>query len=271
MRTKSIDEIRTKTVDDFGEQWSHFPLNEGLYGDPKFLEDIFGPLLKIEEIKGKKIFDIGSGTGRIVEMLLRNGAGFAYGLEPSKKAFYEMEKNLKNFNKYSGLNVFGDQIPTNLNLDVITSIGVIHHIKEPLSTLESARRALKPKGKLIIWVYGKEGNGIYLLLYKSICWFTKRLSHKALLRLSKGLLVPLNLYGLMCKKLPLPMKNYFINVFNNWMEDVKTLTIYDQLNPEYSKYYSKTEIIDEVARAGFHDIKTYHRHGYSWTVTGVKK
>ena len=42
-----------------------------MYGDPKFLEDLFGPLVKIEEIKGKNILDIGSGTGRIVEMLLR--------------------------------------------------------------------------------------------------------------------------------------------------------------------------------------------------------
>ena len=267
----SIIKTRRKTVEDFGDQWSHFTKSEGLYGEPKFLEDIFGPLVNIQEIKGKNILDIGSGTGRICEMLLKNGAAFVYGLEPSKRAFSVMKKNLKSFDKFKGINVFGDQIPSNLKLDIITSIGVIHHIKDPLSTLESARMALKQKGKLVIWVYGKEGNGLYLVLYKSINWITKRMSHQSLLRLAKCLLAPLNIYGFMCKKFPLPMSGYFKNVINNFTEDVKLLIIYDQLNPQYSKYYSETEIIKEVERAGFENIRTYHRHGYSWTVTAIKK
>lgn len=267
----SIVKIRRKTVADFGVQWSHFTQSEGLYGEPEFLEDIFGPLVKTEEIKGKHILDIGSGTGRICEMLLKNRAAFVYGLEPSKKAFSEMEKNLKSFDNFSGINVFGDQIPSNLELDIITSIGVIHHIKDPLSTLESARMALKKNGKLIIWVYGKEGNVLYLLFYKSISWITKRLSHNSLLRLSKCLRVPLNIYGLMCKKFPLPMSDYFKKVINNWTEDVKILTIYDQLNPHYSKYYSEIEIKKVVESAGFENIRTYHRHGFSWTVTAIKR
>lgn len=139
------------------------------------------------------------------------------------------------------------------------------------TVLESAHSALKKNGRLIIWVYGKEGNRLYILLYNLISWLTKRLSHKHLLRLSKCLRVPLNVYGAMCAKLPLPMKNYFINVINNWSEDVKLLTNYDQLNPEYAKYYSEKEIKDQVARAGFQEVKTFHRHGYSWTVTGVKR
>ena len=64
------------------------------------------------------------------------------------------------------------------------------------------------------------------------------------------MLVPLNTDGLMCKKFPLPMRSYFQSAINNWTEDVKLLTIYDQLNPQYSKYYSEIEIKEEVERVG---------------------
>lgn len=50
----------------------------------------------------------------------------------------------------------------------------------------------------------------------------------------------------------------------------RRLTIYDQLNPHHAKYYSRREAIDLLKRNGFSDIKTHHRHGYSWSVLGTK-
>ena len=115
---KSTDEIREKTVDDFGEQWSHFTQSEGLYGDPKFLEDL-GPLVKIEDIK-EKIF-------LILEVVL----------EELWKCFCEMERlmcmvwshqkalflrwktTLKIITIIWGL-TFLEISPTNLDLDMIT-------------------------------------------------------------------------------------------------------------------------------------------------------
>jgi hypothetical protein len=52
--------------------------------------------------------------------------------------------------------------------------------------------------------------------------------------------------------------------------DKRRLVIYDQLNPAYAKYYTQTEAEQLLARAGFSDVRTYHRHGYSWTVIGTK-
>ncbi len=44
------------------------------------------------------------------------------------------------------------------------------------------------------------------------------------------------------------------------------LTVFDQLNPTYAKYYTRDEAEALAAGAGFTDIQLYHRHGYSWTV-----
>ena len=67
---------------------------------------------------------------------------------------------------------FVDKIPSNLDLDVITSIGVIHHIKEPLSTFESAPRALKQNGKLIIWMYGGGEQSSFTALQVNLLVYT---------------------------------------------------------------------------------------------------
>jgi hypothetical protein len=46
--------------------------------------------------------------------------------------------------------------------------------------------------------------------------------------------------------------------------------IFDQLNPTYSKYYTGPELVRTLTAAGFRDIETYHRHGYSWTAVCTK-
>ena len=76
-------DIAAKTIADFGEQWLSFRDNPGYYGSAKLLADIFGSLLTVDELVGARIADIGSGTGRIVNMLLDARAKHVYAVEPS--------------------------------------------------------------------------------------------------------------------------------------------------------------------------------------------
>ena len=68
------DRIRAKTIADFGEQWTRYRDNDGFYGSQNLFEDIVSPLLAAKAVAGKRVADIGSGTGRIVRMLLEAGA-----------------------------------------------------------------------------------------------------------------------------------------------------------------------------------------------------
>ena len=72
-----------RTIRDFGEQWSHYGENEGFYGSLDLLQDMFGPLLATNELRGARVADIGSGTGRIVRMLAAAGAEHVVAVEPS--------------------------------------------------------------------------------------------------------------------------------------------------------------------------------------------
>ena len=75
-------------------------------------------------------------------------------------------------------------------------------------------------------------------------------------------------YIFLCRFFNLPLKSYFLKVFNlcGWKKRVDI--IFDQLNPAYAKYYKKNEIEKELTDAGFVNLKFHHRHGYSWTATG---
>ena len=59
-------------------------------------------------------------------------------------------------------------------------------------------------------------------------------------------------------------------VYRRLPPDKRRLVIYDQLNPAYAKYYTRAEAEALLSQGGFADVKLYHRHGYSWTVSGVK-
>ena len=66
------------------------------------------------------------------------------------------------------------------------------------------------------------------------------------------------------------MRAYMLNHVARLDRDVRKLTIFDQLNPAYAKYFREDEARALVADAGFEDVQLYHRHGYSWTVRGTK-
>jgi SAM-dependent methyltransferase len=78
-----MTDLKNRTIGDFGEQWTAFRDNPDYYGSTEMLADIFGPLLSLDEIRGKAVADIGSGTGRIVDMLLTAGARRVVAVEPS--------------------------------------------------------------------------------------------------------------------------------------------------------------------------------------------
>ncbi len=90
-----LTETDKKTIDDYSIQWTRFTDNSGYYGSVELLQDIFGPLLSVESVKDQEVCDIGSGTGRVVNMLLDAGARQVVAVDPSD-AFYILANNIEN-------------------------------------------------------------------------------------------------------------------------------------------------------------------------------
>ena len=132
--------------------------------------------------------------------------------------------------------------------------------------VQAAYKALKPGGEIFIWLYGREGNELYLFFVIPLRYITKHLPHPLLAGLSWIIDLLLFPYIKLCKILPLPMKKYMLDYLDKLPTNDRRLTIYDQLNP----HHARQEAIDLLKRNGFSDIKTHQRHGYSWSVLGTK-
>lgn len=226
---------KNQTINDFGEQWLRYTDSHGFYGSMELFSDMIYPFLKPTDIKNCNVAEIGSGTGRIVNMLLEAGAKHVIAVEPSD-SFEVLCHNLQQPEKVTCLKITGDQLPADGNLDYIFSIGVLHHIPDPKPVVEAAFKALRPGGHFLVWLYGKEGNGLYLALIRPLRVLTKRLPHFMLASLVEIMYWPLVLYIKCCHRLPLPLRGYMLSVFEKMAPEKRRLIIYDQLNPSYAKY-----------------------------------
>ncbi len=265
-----MSKLQARTIADFGEQWTEYPESDGFFGSVELFDDIFRPLLSAKDVAGKRIAEIGAGNGRFVNVLAEAGAAHVVALEPSD-AFDVLQRNSQKFrDRITYLRSTGDQIPPTADLDYVFIIGVLHHIPDPDPVVAASLRALKPGGRLAVWLYGREGNSLYLLLVRLLWLVTRPLPHRAL-EAFVAVIYPLFwLYMTLCRWVPLPLAPYMRRVMLPLTPAKRRVVIYDQLNPAYAKYYTRQEAFDALARHGFTDIALHHRHGYSWTVVGTR-
>lgn len=259
-----------QTISDFGDQWTRYVDNDGHYGSAALFEDILGPFAGRGLIADKVVLDIGSGTGRIVAMLLASGARQVVAVEPSAACDVLRSNVAAHGNRVRCLNVTGDALPEGLVVDSAVSIGVLHHIPEPDPVMRAVHHALKPGGAFVAWLYGREGNGLYLAIVQPLRAVTTRLPHRLLDGLCHILNGVLALYVALARRMPVPMRSYVTEVISPLDRRKRHLVIYDQLNPRHADYYTRAEARALFERAGFVDVELHHRHGYSWTVLGRK-
>jgi len=257
------------SIKDFGDQFTKHSSVDGYWGSKEMLQDIVNPF-DLSEIKNKVVCEVGVGSGRIVKNLSKFDPKLIYGIEPS-----EAINVAKNNNKNSEVEILfkqvsGQEIDFNNEIDYIFSLGVIHHIPEAEIVCKKIYQSLKKNGKFIIWVYGKEGNKLYLLIFNNLRKITRFLPYKILNFLSNILNVFLSFYIFLCKFIKLPLKDYMLNVLKKCSYSKRKYIIFDQLNPTYSKYYSKDDLKSLLTTSGFKKFKVFSRYNYSWTAIAEK-
>jgi SAM-dependent methyltransferase len=265
---RTDSKVDRQTITDFGDQWTRYTDNSGYYGSLGLFTDICAPLLGVDDVQGRVVADIGSGTGRIVNMLLDAGAARVTALEPSESFAVVAANTADRAARVEVIRGDGTAIPQDRNFDLVVSIGVLHHIENPAPVIDAAHRALKPGGVMFVWLYGREGNEAYLAVAEPLRALTKRMPHRLLAALCHLLDLAAIAYTALSRILPLPMRDYMQNVYGRLAPDKRRLVIYDQLNPAYAKYYREHEARALLEDGGFRNVRTHHRHGYSWSVVG---
>jgi SAM-dependent methyltransferase len=256
-------------VQEFGDQWLRFGDTSGTFGSVDVLRDICGPLLDLDELRGRRVIEIGSGSGRIVNMLLDAGAARVIAVEPSDGIEVLKTNTRARADRVEYLRVMGDQIP-DVQADVALCIGVLHHLPDPVPTVRRVHDALPPGARFLFWVYGREGNGAYIVFAESMRRLTSRMPDWMLSAVAHAMNAILTLYVALCRVLPLPLHRYMRNVLARFDRQKRFFLIFDQLNTRLARYYTGEQARELMAQGGFRNVRSYHRHGMSWTILGEK-
>jgi SAM-dependent methyltransferase len=262
---------KSKTIRDFGNQWQiHGELRQSFWTSDEMFRSHFPKNFDLKKLEGKEVLEIGSGSGRILHMISRYKPKNLTGVEPSI-GFLNLVENTKSIPNLKLFNETGAEFKTH-SLDYIFSIGVIHHIPDPNPVITNAFNSLKPGGALIVWVYGKENNRLYVTAQYLLRKVTKSLPDFIVDKISFFLSFIVDFYADIANllSLNLPLTAYLTNVYGPCDRNEKKYIIFDQLNPDYAKYYRKQEVQELFIKAGFQNPQLYHRHGYSWTAIGIK-
>jgi SAM-dependent methyltransferase len=257
------------TIKDFGNQWArHGDLDEDYWTSEKLFLDHFPFGEPVQHyIQGKIVVEVGSGSGRILKMLSRFKPSKLIGVEPSS-GFPILSRNTIHIPNLTLLNTSAEEFSIPGGVDLIVSLGVIHHISKPEAAVRNIWSNLKPGGTFIMWVYGFENQKSYVIFQKLFRPLFRLLPDFVLDIFSFAITFVLDFYLFMSLKFfrsKLPLTGYLSKLFSKCGRKQKKYIVFDQLNPAHAKYYKKREVVSLLEDSGFKVELLYHRHGYSWT------
>ncbi len=165
-----------RTADCYSYLWRRIPIRRVFGRTAQDEEHTFAIKtgIDVNDLRGQLVFDAGSGPGSIIKQLGRRGAHAVGGdlAVPDDAARSEREREYQ----FIQCDVTAPPFRPG-TFDVVYSIGVIHHLIDWRSAVQSlARVTRKPEGKLAIWVYDRD-RARFIRLDDALRWVTSRLSN----------------------------------------------------------------------------------------------
>ena len=246
----------------FGFEWDRY---DGFF--PHYEEQFRGWIepLEPQDFADCDVLDAGCGMGRNAFWAARWGARSVVAVDQAELAVNSARKVLEGV---PGARVERESIyemPYEDAFDVVFSIGVVHHLEFPRRAVERLVRALRPGGRLVVWLYGHEGNEAWVRFFRTAHPVLRRLPPALVHGLAYCVSVPIFL-GL---RLPLPKSPYLARVCRYPFAHLHKI-VFDQLLPDLAHYYRRYEVEELFAGLPLSSVAIHHNRGYSWTVVGEK-
>ncbi|MBF0380406.1 MAG: class I SAM-dependent methyltransferase [Magnetococcales bacterium] len=256
-------DIATGSPDRFGYSWDKFtelsPVQEEQFNR-------WSSALPVEQWQDALFLDVGCGMGRNSVWACKKGGKGGDAIDVDERSLAAAKQNLQDFAVDTHY-MSAYEIEFKEKYDVAFSIGVIHHLEHPQKAIQQMVQAVKPGGKVLVWLYGRENNGWIVNIFNPVrklvfsrlplsvvnvfAWIlTYTLS--ALLHLGWG-------------KLP-----YHDILRKTDMTHLKHIVL-DHMIPQIALYYTKEEAEDLLKQAGLGDVSSVWVNKMSWSVVGTKK
>jgi SAM-dependent methyltransferase len=259
-----------RTRASFGYEWTHF-------NDWKPSGATFGDYFSnfdLEWLRGRTVLDAGCGMGRHALQI----APFAKTVlaVDFSNAINEAARNVSDHANVQCLQGDLTRLPVADDaFDFVFSMGVLHHIDDTVGTLQGLVRALKPGGRLRLYLYWKRTGLARALLslvtaarlvttrlpfsvLRVLCWILSVL-------LMIGVILPyraLHALGVDVRE-TWPLAIYIKYPFNVLYNDQ-----FDRFSAPIEKRYSEDEVRELLSSAGLRSIRVHSKYG--WIGDGVK-
>ncbi len=158
--------------------------------------------------------------------------------------------------------------------DIVYSIGVLHHTDDPDASFTNIARHCKIGGRVIVWVYAREGNfwnKFLLEPMKTVCirWLPRPVVMGLAHLFTALLYIPIYTIYL----LPLPFLPFF-EYFDNWRHlsyRRNLLNVFDKLNAPQTWFITQAQIESWFDSQQFTDIHISPYKGVSWRGSGTRR
>lgn len=275
MISRTLPKDAVATAQRFGYEWTRFMEIRPEY-ETQFLRWI-APVGR-EAFVGRRVLDAGCGKGRHLRLAAAFGAQEVIGIElgPAVEVAAQNTADLVNVHL-----VQGDLINPPFragSMEMVYSIGVLHHISNPASGFRALASVLVPNGLFVTWLYAREGNGWVLALVDPARRLTSRLPLPIVSGLAWFLAIPLWLavraiYA-PARSRPsllrlLPYQSYLSDLGMFPFREIHSIA-FDQLLAPVAHYMSRREVEDCFAEAGLtlHSLRWHHHN--SWAANGAR-
>ncbi|MDP3544139.1 MAG: class I SAM-dependent methyltransferase [Elusimicrobiota bacterium] len=222
-----------------------------------------------ESFAGKTVLDAGCGPGhhaRLSAGYAKRVVGVDLNTAPIAK---EKLKDLPNVEVVAGDIAKWD---SGERFDVVYSVGVVHHTQNPDATSAHLKTLVKPGGRIIFWLYSREGNGfVYWVLEPLKKYFLDYLPRGVVMLLSHILTVIGSVLMHTFYRLPLPESFPYYTYCKNLRGSTyqrRLLNVFDKLNAPTTHLITEAQARSWVA--GWKATHVDFYVGTSWRVSGTK-
>jgi SAM-dependent methyltransferase len=217
-----------------------------------------------QDWRGKSFLDVGCGMGRNSYWPMTYAAREGCAVDIDDRSLAIARRNLARFPTMRVERSSAYDLPFADRFDIVFAIGVIHHLEEPERALQRMARAVKPGGRVLIWVYGREGNRwLFALLNPLRRAFFSRMPIALVHHLS---LYPAALLWLLLK-LGLRPIEYFRLLARFRFAHLRAI-VFDQMLPRIAHYWSRETVMALMVAAGLEDIRIAPVNEMSWSAIG---
>lgn len=249
--------------DRFGYEWHNYSEMRAEY-EEQFRR--WTAHLQPEDWRGRRFLDVGCGMGRNSYWPMMYGAAGGLAIDVDDRSLAAARETLAEFPSVQVEKRSAYAIACTDEFDIAYSIGVIHHLQEPERALAQMVAATRPGGRVMIWVYGRENNGLIVTVLDPL--------RKALFsRLPVGLVHHLSLYPTVLLWLLLRLKfgriAYFDLLRRLSFRHQRSI-VFDQMLPKIAHYWPRDTVARMMREQGLSDVALIWVNEMSWCAIGTK-